>query len=59
MGVGPKWDAEGACEAEVGELEVAFFVDQKVLGFQVAVEDSVGVAVADAFEELEGEFLDL
>ena len=59
MGVGSKWDAEGACEAEVGEFEVAFFVDEEVLGFEVAVEDAVGVAVADALEELGCEFLDL
>lgn len=59
MGVGAEGDAEGTREAEVGEFEVAFFVDEEVLGFEVAVEDAVGVAVADAFDELVGEFLDL
>jgi len=59
VGVGAERDAEGAREAEVGEFEVAFFVDEEVLGFEVAVEDAVGVAVAGSLEELVGEFLDL
>ena len=59
VGVGAEGDAEGAGEAEVGEFEVAFFVDEEVLGFQVAVQDAVGVAVASAEEELVGEFFDL
>jgi len=59
VGVGAQRDAEGAGQAEVGELEVAFFVDEEVLGLEVAVQDAVGVAVADAVQELRGEFLDL
>lgn len=59
VGVGAQGDAEGAREPEVGEFEVAGAVDEEVLGFQVAVEDAVGVAVAYAEEELVGEFLDL
>lgn len=59
MGVGAERHTEGAGETEIGELEVAFLVDEEVLGFEVAVEDAVGVAVACAFEELVGEFLDL
>ena len=59
MGVSPERHAEGSCQTEVGEFEVAVFIDEEVLGFQVAVENAVGVAVADAGEELGGEFLDL
>lgn len=59
VGVGAEGHAEGAGEAEVADLEVAVGGDEEVLGFEVAVEDSVGVAVADAGEELMGEFLDL
>jgi len=59
VGVGTEGDAEGAGEAEVGEFKIAFFVDEEVLGFEVAVQDAVGVAVAGAEEELVGEFLDL
>lgn len=59
MGVGAEGDAEGAGEAEVGQFQVADFVDEQVLGFEVAVQDPVGVAVARAEEELGGEFLDL
>lgn len=59
MGVGAEGDAEGAGEAEVADFEVAVFVDEEVLGFEIAVKDAVGVAVADARDELVGEFLDL
>ena len=59
VGVGAQGDAEGAGEAEVGEFQVARAIDEEVLRFQVAVEDPVGMAVADAEEELVGEFLDL
>ena len=47
MGVGAEGDAEGASEPEIGEFEVAFTVDEEVLGFEVAMKDAVGVAVAD------------
>ena len=59
MGVGAEGDAEGAREPEVGEFEVAVAVDEKVLGFEVAVQDAVGVAVFHALEELGGELFDL
>lgn len=59
MRVGAEGDAKGAREAEIGKFEVAVAVDEEVLGFQVAVEDAVGVAVSDAGEELGGEFFDL
>ena len=59
VGVGAEGHAEGPREPEVGEFEVAFFVDEEVLGFEVAVQHAVGVAVARSFEQLVGEFLDL
>lgn len=59
MGVGAERDTECASETEIGELEVAFLVDEQVLGLEVTVEDAVGVAVAGALEELERESLDL
>ena len=59
VGVSAERDAEGAGETEVGELEVAFLVDEEVLGFEIAVEDAVGVAVAGTLEELGAEFADL
>lgn len=59
MGVGAEGHAKGASEAEVADFEVAVFVDEEILGFQVAVEDTVGVAVAHARDELVGELLDL
>jgi hypothetical protein len=48
VGVSSKRHPEGAGEAEVGDFEVAGGVDEEVLGLEVAVEDAVGVAVADA-----------
>lgn len=59
MGVGAEWDAESTGETEVADLEVAVFVDEKVLGLEIAVQDAVGVAVADSEEELVAELLDL
>jgi len=59
VSIGAERDAKGAREAKVGEFEVAFFVDEQILWFQVAVEDAMGVAVADAVEQLGGELLDL
>ena len=59
MGVCAERNAECACEAEVCEFEVTGTVDEEVLGFQVAVEDAVRMAVAHAGEELGGELLDL
>lgn len=59
MGVCAERDTKGTGEAEVSELEVAFFVDQEVLGLEIAVENTVRVAIAGAVKELRGEFLDL
>lgn len=59
VGVGAERNAEGTGQAKVGELQVALFVDEEVLRLEVAVQDTVGVAVAHAIEKLEGEFLDL
>jgi len=58
VGVGAKGDAEGAGETEIGELEVSILVNKKVLGLEVAVKNTVGVAVADAVAELPHELLD-
>ena len=58
VGEGVHRDAEGAGEAEVGEFELAFVVDEEVLGFQVPVEDAVFVAEGDALQELVHEGFD-
>ena len=39
------------------DLEISLLVDKKVLRLQVSMQDSVGVAVIQAFDQLEGEFL--
>ena len=51
-------DAEGAGKAEIGEFELALVVDEEVLRFEVAVEDSVLVAECDAPQKLPHEAFD-
>ena len=53
MCVGTDWDAEGACKAEVGQLDVAVGINEQVLWLEVTVKDAVRVAEFDAFEQLE------
>lgn len=52
MSIRPDWDPESSCETEIGQLEHTLFVDEKVLRFEVPVEDSVCVAERDPLEEL-------
>lgn len=59
MGVGAQRHTESACESEIGEFEVTGAIDEEILRFEVAVKDAMGVAVADALQELVCEFLDL
>lgn len=51
-------DAKGTGETEIGEFELAFVVDEQVLGLEVAVEDTVFVAKGDSLEELVHEGFD-
>ena len=57
MCVGSHRNAEGACKAEVGELQVVVLTDQQVLRLEVTVEDAMGMAVEEARGELMCEFL--
>lgn len=59
VGICAERDAKGAGKTEVSDFEVAVFVNEEVLGLEVAVEDAVGVAVAYALEKLKGKLLDL
>jgi hypothetical protein len=45
------------CSTLTADLQVSRFVNKQVLGFEVPVEDAVGVAVVQALDELIGEFL--
>lgn len=58
VGEGVDGYAKGARKTEIRELELAFDVDEQILGLQVAVQDSVRVAEIDAQEELVHEGLD-
>jgi hypothetical protein len=59
VSVSAERNTECAGETKIGQLQVAFLVDEQVLRLQVTVQDTVGVAVARAFEELKGKLLDL
>lgn len=58
VGVGAQWNAKGAGEAKICELQVALLVDEQVLRLEVAVQDAVAVAVAHALYKLRHELLD-
>ncbi len=55
--VRPHGNTERACKTEVTELEVVIFIDQKILRFQVAMEDAMGVTKEQPRRQLVGEFL--
>lgn len=57
MCVCPHGNTERASEPEVSELQIVGFIDQKVLRFQVAMQDTMRVAVEQARRELMREFL--
>ena len=44
--------APDSAEAEIRDLEIPIFVDEEVLGLEVAVEDPAGVAVSDGGDKL-------
>src|SRR3989338_3809265 len=58
VGVVADGGAEGAGQTKVREFELAFFVDQEVLGLQISVQDAVVVAEGHALEELPEEGFD-
>ena len=48
VGEGVDGDAERAGETEIRQLQLAFVVDQQVLGLEVSMQDAVLVAEGDA-----------
>lgn len=57
MRVCPHGNAERACKAKVAKLEVVISIDQKILRFQVAMEDAMRVTIEQSRRQLMGEFL--
>jgi hypothetical protein len=55
VSVGPEGDTERSSKTKIGELEVSIPVDEQILGLEISVEDSVGVAVVETLDELKGE----
>ena len=58
MGVGAKRDSEGTSKTEIGQLQVALTINEQVLRLQIAVKNTVTVAVADTLAQLAHELLD-
>ena len=58
VGEGVDGNAEGAGETKVGEFELAFVVDEEILGFQVTVEDAIFMTECNSLEELVHERFD-
>ena len=57
MRISPHRNPKRPSQPKIRKFKVIILVDQQVLGFEVPVEDSVGVAVEEAGGELVGEFL--
>jgi len=57
MSVCPHRNAKGSREAKICEFEVVFLVDQQILRLEVAMQNSMRVAVQKASIELMSEFL--
>lgn len=58
MGVSPERDTERAGQAKIRQLEVTVSIDEEVLGFEIAVEDTVAMAIPNAVAKLTHELLD-
>lgn len=58
VGVRSQWHSEGTSEPEICKLEVAFPIDEQILGLQVAVKHTMAVAVSNSLTQLAHEFLD-
>lgn len=58
MGVRPQGNTECSGQSEVGEFQIAFTVNQKILRLQIPMQDTVAVAVTDPFHQLGHELLD-
>lgn len=57
VGISPHGNTKRPRQAEICELEVIALVNQQVLGFEVAMKDSVRMAVEEPRTELMSEFL--
>ena len=58
VGEGVDGDAKRTSETKIGEFELAFVIDEEVLGFQVAVQNTIFVAKGNALKELVHEGFD-
>jgi hypothetical protein len=59
MSVSANWDSECAGKSEIGKFEDTITVDEKVLGFQITVKNTMRVTEVDSFEHLVHQRFDL
>ena len=45
MSVSPHWDSESPGKAKVSQLQIVAFINEKILGFQVPMKDTVRMAI--------------
>ena len=57
MGVCSHGDTERSCKPKVCKLQVVVLVNEKILGFEVTVQDAMRVTVQETGVELVCEFL--
>lgn len=57
VGISPHGNTKRPRQAEICKLEVVAFVDQQVLGLEIAMKDSVRMAIKETGTELMSEFL--
>ena len=58
VGEGINGDAKGSGQAEIRKLELAFVVDEEILGFQISMQDAVFMTKSYSSEKLVHEALD-
>lgn len=58
MGVCSQWHTKCSRQTKIGQFQITLAVDEKVLRFQVTMQDTVAVAVPNSLHDLSHEFLD-
>lgn len=58
MGIGSQWNTKGSGQTEISEFKVAITVNEQVLWLQIAVKNTMAVAVTDTLAQLAHELLD-
>ena len=52
MSDGRNGHAYGPCKAEISDFEITLVINQKVLRFEISMQDAICVTILDAFGQL-------